>query len=69
MNKEKIIRELRDLINVNGVDNEIEIPDFILADFVFKLFESLNEMRKEELRCLGKGHIYDEKKIEDVHSG
>lgn len=39
--KESFIKELEQVINKHGVDNELNTPDFILAQYVVRCFANL----------------------------
>ena len=39
---EKVEKEIEGILNAEGVDNRLNIPDFILADFVMRSLDTLN---------------------------
>lgn len=43
MDEKKIKKELRDLINKNGIDSELNCADFILADYLYESLVSLDK--------------------------
>jgi len=50
INKESFNKELADLLNSNSIDNELNIPDHILADYLVNCLATLKETIQEELK-------------------
>lgn len=40
----QFFRDIRDVINRHSIDNNLNIPDDILAEFIVNLIECLDEM-------------------------
>lgn len=57
-NNEKFIYELKGLLNEHGIDNELNIPDSILAMYISRVIDDLNKMQ-------GSLYIWNGRKIEN----
>ena len=47
---DNFLKDLSDVLNFHGKDNELDIPDFILANIVNRYLEGLKE-NNEELKA------------------
>lgn len=46
---DKFKKQLEDLINVNGVDNLCDKPDYVLAEMICKFLEWFKVEKKDEI--------------------
>lgn len=51
---EQFTEELRELINKHSVDSEANIPDFILAESLTEMIQSMADMNNKRERWFGR---------------
>jgi len=68
MNKEQIIRELAEVINRHSMENQANVPDFILAEVAYNAIDNFAQNFKKScdwygvhLEPCGKSHFFNAK--------
>lgn len=58
---EELKRDLASVLNRHNIDNQLNTPDFILADYIVRCLESFEEANKERNRWNGEkeSHVQD----------
>lgn len=43
----KIRKEFEDIININGIDTMLELPDYVIAKFILDMLDSLEYVARD----------------------
>ena len=55
-NREKVVREIAEVINANSLEQDSNTPDFILAEYMIHCLEVYNSMTVIRAKWYGKEH-------------